>query len=50
MLTLRWDIFTGFKRLNDLRRAEADREVARAELKTLEIEAISQVWRACYEF
>src|SRR6266436_3599808 len=50
LLTLRWDIFTGFKRLNDLRRAEADREVARAELKTLEIEAISQVWRAYYEF
>jgi outer membrane protein TolC len=50
LLTLRWDIFTGFRRLNDLRRAEADREVARAELKTLEIEAISQVWRAYYEF
>jgi outer membrane protein len=49
-LTLRWDIFTGFRRLNDVRRAEADREVARAELKTLEIEAISQVWRAYYEF
>jgi outer membrane protein TolC len=50
LLTLRWDIFTGFRRLNDLRRAEADREVARAELKALEIEAISQVWRAYYEF
>ena len=50
LLTLRWDIFTGFKRLNDLRRAKADREVARAELRTLEIEAISQVWRAYYEF
>jgi outer membrane protein len=50
LLTLRWDIFTGFRRLNDVRRAEADREVARAELKTLEIEAISQVWRAYYEF
>ena len=50
LLTLRWDVFTGFRRLNDLRRAGADREVARAELKTLEIEAISQVWRAYYEF
>ena len=50
LLTLRWDIFTGFRRLNDVRRAEADREAARAELKTLEIEAISQVWRAYYEF
>jgi multidrug efflux system outer membrane protein len=50
LLTLKWDIFTGFKRLNDLRRAEADREVARADLRTLEIYAISQVWRAYYEF
>ncbi len=50
LLTLRWDIFTGFRRLNDVRRAEADREVARAELKALEIEAISQVWRAYHEF
>ena len=50
MLTLKWDIFTGFKRLNDVRRAEADREVARAELMTLEVEAISQVWRAYHEF
>ncbi len=30
--------------------AQADREVARAELRTLEIEAIAQVWRAYYEF
>jgi outer membrane protein len=50
LLTLKWDIFTGFKRLNDMRRAEADREVARAQLMTLEVEAISQVWRAYYEF
>ena len=50
LLTLKWDIFIGFKRLNDMRRAEADREVARAHLMTLEVEAISQVWRAYYEF
>jgi outer membrane protein TolC len=49
-LTLKWDIFTGFKRLNDVRQAEANREVARAQLATLEIQAISQVWRAYYEF
>jgi outer membrane protein len=50
LLILKWDIFTGFKRLNDVRRAEADREVARAQLMTLEVEAISQVWRAYHEF
>ena len=50
LLSLRWDIFTGFKRLNDVRRAEADREVARADLESLEIGTIAQVWRAYYEF
>ena len=50
MLTIKWDLFTGFRRLNDVRKAEADREVAGADLKTLEIEAIAQVWRAYFEF
>jgi outer membrane protein TolC len=50
MLTLRWDVFTGFRRLNDMRRAEADREVARADLRSLEIDAAAQVWRAYYAF
>jgi outer membrane protein len=50
LLGLKWDIFTGFRRPNDVRRAEADREAARAELKTLAIDATAQVWRAYYEF
>jgi outer membrane protein len=50
LLTLKWDIFTGFKRLNDVRRAEADREVARADMDLLEIDTIAQVWRAYYGF
>jgi outer membrane protein TolC len=50
LLGLKWDIFTGFRRLNDVRRAEDDREAARAELKTLGIDATAQVWRAYYEF
>jgi outer membrane protein TolC len=49
-LGLKWDIFTGFRRLNDVRRTEADREAARAELKTLAIDTTAQVWRAYYEF
>jgi outer membrane protein len=48
LLTLRWDIFTGFRRLNDVRRAEYDRDVARAELRTTEINAIAQVWHAYF--
>lgn len=50
LLTIRWDIFTGFKRLNDVRGAEADRDAAGAQLKSLEVDAISSVWRAYYEF
>ncbi len=49
-LTFKWDLFTGFKRLNDVRVAEADRDAAGAQLKSLEIDAISAVWRAYYEF
>jgi outer membrane protein TolC len=50
MLTIKWDLFTGFRRLNDVRKAQADRETASAELKTLELDAIAEVWRAYYEF
>jgi outer membrane protein len=50
LLTINWDIFTGFKRLNDVRRAEANRDAAGAQLKSLEVDAISSVWRAYYEF
>src|SRR5271168_5271710 len=49
-LTINWDLFTGFKRLNDVRQAEADRDAAGAQLKSLEVNAISSVWRAYYEF
>jgi len=50
LLTMNWDIFTGFKRLNDVRQAEAERDAAGAQLKSLEVDAISSVWRAYYEF
>lgn len=50
LLTINWDLFTGFKRLNDVRQAEADRDAASAQLKSLEVDAISSVWRAYYEF
>jgi outer membrane protein len=49
LLTLRWDIFTGFKRLNDLRRTENDREVARSELKSAKINTIAEVWHAYFD-
>jgi outer membrane protein len=49
LLSLRWEIFTGFKHLNDLRGARSDSEVARAELRSAELDTIAQVWRAYYE-
>jgi outer membrane protein len=49
LITLRWEIFTGFRRLNDLRRAEADREVARAELRSSEISTIADMWHAYFQ-
>lgn len=50
LLTLQWDLFTGFRRHNDVRRAEADREAARADLRSAELDAVAEVWRAYYEF
>jgi outer membrane protein len=50
LLTMRWDLFTGFRRHNDVRRAEADREAARADLRSAELDAVAEVWRAYYEF
>jgi outer membrane protein len=49
LLTLRWDVFTGFKRLNDLRTAEDERDVARADLRSAEIDVIAEMWRAYFE-
>jgi outer membrane protein TolC len=50
MVTLKWDVFTGFRRLNDVRAAEADRQAATADLQSLQVDAAAQVWRAYYEF
>lgn len=50
LVTLQWDMFTGFRRLNDVRAAEADDEATRAGLRSAEISAIAQMWRAYYEF
>jgi len=50
LMTLKWDVFTGFKRINEVRAAEANRDVARAQLNTLEIDAVADVWRTYFEF
>ncbi len=49
-LTLKWDLFTGFSRVNSLRQAEAERDAARADLKSAELDVAAGVWRAYYSY
>jgi outer membrane protein len=49
LLTLKWDLFTGFKRLNDLRTAESEDDVARADLRSADIDIIAEMWRTYFE-
>src|SRR5208282_6388389 len=50
LLTLRWNLFTGFDRYYGVRSATAQRNAARSQLKTLELDVVATVWRAYYDF
>ncbi len=50
LLALKWNIFTGFSRVNSVREAEAHQRASEAELRSQELTAIAEVWRAYYEF
>ena len=50
LLTLRWDLFTGFDRYYGVQKAMAQRNASRAELKALEVDVIATVWKAYYHF
>ena len=50
LLSLRWNLFTGFDRYYGVRKATAQRNAARAELKSLELDVVASVWRAYYDF
>ena len=50
LLTLRWNLFTGFDRYYGVRKATAERNLARSELKSLELDVVATVWRAFYDF
>ena len=50
LIGLKWDVFTGFHRLNDDRRTEAQRASQRASVRSLQLQTIAQVWRAYYDF
>jgi outer membrane protein len=49
-VTLKWDVFTGFSRVNSIREAEAQREAARADLTSAELDVAANVWRAYYSY
>jgi len=50
LVTLKWDLFTGFERLNSIKKAQAEREAARAELRALELDLVGEVWNAYFTF
>jgi outer membrane protein len=50
LLALKWDLFTGFSRVNAVREAKALRSAGAADLQSHELTAIAEVWRAYYEF
>jgi outer membrane protein len=50
LVTLKWNLFTGFKRLNDIREAQAQTRASRAQMASLELNAYAQVWQAYYQF
>jgi outer membrane protein len=50
LLTLKWDLFTGFSRVNAVREAEAVQRTSAANLQSNELAVIAEVWRSYYEF
>ncbi len=50
LLTLKWDLFTGFDRYYGVLNATAQRNASRSELRSLEVEVIATVWKAYYHF
>jgi outer membrane protein len=50
LVTLKWDIFTGFERLNSIRKAQAQNEASRAELRVEELDLVGEVWSAYFTF
>jgi outer membrane protein len=50
LITLRWNLFTGFDRYYGLQKATAERDAARTELKSLQLNVIAAVWTAYCDF
>jgi outer membrane protein len=49
-IALKWDLFTGFSRLNSIKETESGHDAARADLEASEVEVAADVWRSYYSF
>ena len=50
LMTLRWNVFTGFGRYYGVRKAIAERDAARSELRSIQLNTTSTVWTAYYDY
>jgi outer membrane protein len=50
LVTLRWDLFTGFDRYYGVQKATAERDAAREQLRSLQVNVIAAVWTAYYDY
>jgi len=48
--SLRWDVFTGFSRYYGEQKATAERNGARSQLRSLELDVTATVWTAYYDY
>lgn len=49
-IAVKWDVFTGFSRINSIKETEAAHDAARADLEASEVEVAADVWRSYYSF
>jgi len=50
LMALKWDLFTGFDRYYGVQKATAQRDAARAQLKSLQLNVTEAVWTAYYDY
>jgi outer membrane protein len=50
LMALRWDLFIGFDRYYGVEKATAQRDAARAQLKSLQLNVTEAVWTAYYDY
>jgi outer membrane protein len=50
LVSVRWDLFTGLDCYYGFRKAAAQRDQARSQLKSLQLDVVATAWRAYYDF